>query len=498
MFARFRFLVPALLVLSAPVAGALIQEVPQTSSAARAAWGFGRSDLAPHPRVRFGVLPNGMRYALMKNNDPAGSVSVRLHVGAGSTAEGAREQGYMHLVEHMIFHGSTNIPEGALPMMLSHAGLRRWTDFHAFTSFDETLFNLDLAKSDAHARRTALALMREISGRLLFGSKGVEGAKRMVREEIAARDKLQDRIMAAQNTFFFPGSAIAGSSVASTEASVKRAKGKVLQRLYQTHYTPQRTTLIMVGGFDPQAAEAEVAATFSDWSAGNSEVPAERVTHRVQRQEAAFKLFVHPDAETGITLAVAEPAGGGDAAKQRDSQFLEQLGTQMFNRRLARIAGAPDAAFLNPDSTIYDHFSAGRLARLDLGASNRDWRRALAAGEAELQRAIDEGFSQVEFGEQLELTRQSLAKLSAPRTNKALADALADAVGRDLVFTQPGNGSATQAYLKRVQLVDVNAAFKAAWSSSRRLVFVTHNRSFAEPEATIAEALASADHSPGL
>jgi len=404
----------------------------------------------------------------------------------------------MHLVEHMIFHGSTNIPEGALPMMLSHAGLKRWTDFHAFTSFNETLFNLDLAKSDAHARRTALTVMREISGRLLFGAKAVEGAKRMVREEIAARDALQDRIMAAQNTFFFPNSAIASSSVASTEASVKRAKGKVLQRLYETYYTPQRTTLIMVGDFDPEAAEAEIAATFSEWLPGKPEVPAGAAPSTRQRQEGAFKLFEDPGADTSITLAVAKGAGDGVVAKERDAQFLEQLGTQMFNRRLAKIAGAPNAAFLKPDAAIYDHFSAGRLARLDFGAPNGDWRRAVIRGEAELQRAVDQGFTQAELDEQLALTRQSLARLSAPRTNQALADAIADAVGRTLVFTEPGDGSAIEAYLGRVQLSDINEAFRAAWSSSRRLVFVTHNRSFATPEATIAEALADATYSPGL
>jgi zinc protease len=118
----------------------------------RAAWGFDRSDLAPHPGVRFGVLANGMRYAVMRSTAPAGSLSVRFHLDVGARDESPREIGFAHLIEHMIFHGTEAIPEGALPMMLSSRGLRRWSDFNAFTSHDETVYRLDLGRADAGAR----------------------------------------------------------------------------------------------------------------------------------------------------------------------------------------------------------------------------------------------------------------------------------------------------------------------------------------------------------
>ena len=97
-----------LILLRAPAAAQQPDEV-------RAAWGFDRTDLVPHPAVRFGVLPNGMRYALMPNKVPAGALSVRLRIGAGSLAEGEREEGHMHLIEHLIFEGSKNLPQVALP-----------------------------------------------------------------------------------------------------------------------------------------------------------------------------------------------------------------------------------------------------------------------------------------------------------------------------------------------------------------------------------------------
>lgn len=482
-------MVSALLAVAIPA-----QVQAQISNDARSAWGFDNSDLTPHPGVRFGVLENGMRYALMRNDAATGAFSVRLRIGAGSTVEAQGEHGFMHLVEHMIFHGSKNLPEGALPLMLSRDGLKRWSDFNAYTSFDETVYRLDLFKSDRRARETALTLMREIATNLSFERGAVEGAKEMVRAEIRERDNVQDRMVAAQNAFFFPGSDIARGSVASTEASVGRAKGEALQRLYRLHYAPQRATLVIAGDFDPEVVEAEIAARFSDWARGPS--LAERPPPALVRQRGVqTRLFVDPKVATTVTIALAEPLGGADAAGRRDAQYLEHLASEMLNRRLARIGAQPGAPFVSANSAIYDHFSTGRLTRVEVAARDGDWRWALQAGWMELRRAVEQGFSQTELEGQLAASQHALGRDAAPRSASAFADAIIDAVGRGIVFTEPSDGSATQAYLARVRLEDVNAAFKRAWASPDRLIFVSHNRQI--PGSDITAALAGTDYSPG-
>src|SRR5438128_10301032 len=50
-------------------------------------WPQAHSDLAADPNVRFGALPNGMRYAIMHNATPPGQASLRLRIGAGSMME---------------------------------------------------------------------------------------------------------------------------------------------------------------------------------------------------------------------------------------------------------------------------------------------------------------------------------------------------------------------------------------------------------------------------
>ena len=318
-----------------------------------------------------------MRYAVMRNPAPKGGLSVRLRLDGGSSVEGDRELGFMHLLEHMIFHGSANLPEGSLPLMLGHQGLKRWSDFNAFTSFDETVYRLDLAKADARARETALVLIREIAGNLRFGGPAVQSARQRVREEIRARDAVQDRLAAAQNAFFAPGTPIARGNVAGTERSVARANGEALRRLYERYYTPRRATLVMVGDFDPVAVEAEIGARFSDWRAKTGEEPKRQppvVRHSAGTQA---RLLIDPKAPTTVTVATARPLGGADASSGRDSYFLQHLGSEMLTRRLARIAARPGAPFSGGDSAIYDHFATVRLARIEVSAKDGDWRGAL-------------------------------------------------------------------------------------------------------------------------
>jgi zinc protease len=464
------------------------QQAAPLSPAARAAWGFDASDLTPHPGVRFGVLPNGMRYAIMRNAAPANGLSVRLRFDAGAMDEEEGEQGYLHLLEHRIFHGSENIPAGALPLMLAHRGMERLTDFNAVTSYDETVYRLDLSKADHNARAAALMLMREISSRLSFTRRSVAAAKKDVQTEIDGRDAVRDRIMAAQNAFFLPGSPLARGPVIGSKASIRRASPEKLRRLYQHFYSPRHATLAIVGDFDPALAEAEIEARFSDWQPqGAEDRPSRRLFSLPSQRHSRAYLFADPKAPTGIAIASVYPLGGAsDKAPLRDAQFLERIGNEMMNRRLAKTAAGSDAPFASASAASHAHFSAALLRSIDV-AAQADWRRALVAVAAALRTALDEGFLQSELDEQLALTREALLRTAAPPINAALADGIMDAVGRQLVFTQAADTASTAAYLARVTLSDVNTAFRAAWADAGQLIFVTHSRRFPAAEAAIAE-----------
>ena len=463
----------------------------QSAADAARAWGFDRSDLAPHPDVRFGVLPNGMRYALMQGAAPVGGLSARLRIGTGAAVETSRERGFMHLIEHLIFQGSANLPPIALPLMLRREGLARAADFRAETGWNETTYSLDLPRSDARARATALTVMREVASGLAFERRLVDPARAAVLAELREQDTTRERLLAAQDTFFFPGSPVARGRVGGDPKRVARATGPGLRRLYRRHYVPANATLVLAGDLDPQEAEREVAARFGDWRPGSPDpAGAAPLPPPARAVGLRARVFLDPEAETAVTLASVEPLAP-DAGARRDAAFLEYLGAEMLGRRLTR-RNRPAGDF----AAAYDRPNAGRIARVDVAATTRDWRRALGIAASELARALTQGFPQAELDAYLEATRARTPAAAGPRTTRALADAIVDAANRGLVFTRPPDATAEAVAAPQVRAEAVDAAFRRLWSNPTRSIFVSHDRPIPGGEAAVAAAWRDAAPAP--
>jgi len=164
-----------------------------------------QADLPPDPRLRFGTLPNGMRYVVMKNATPPGQTSLRLRIGAGSLMEEEDQRGLAHFIEHMAFNGTTNVPEGEMVKILERAGLAFGPDTNASTGFDETVYELDLPKSDAGAIDTGLMLLREATGAMLLEAEAIDRERGVVLSEERARGTPAYRVLEARYHFFLEG-----------------------------------------------------------------------------------------------------------------------------------------------------------------------------------------------------------------------------------------------------------------------------------------------------
>ena len=96
------------------------------------------------PAIRAGTLPNGLKYYIRRNGRPEKRVSLRLAVKSGSLEEADDQQGLAHLIEHMAFNGSAHFKPGELVSYVERLGARLGPHVNAYTSFDETVYMLDL------------------------------------------------------------------------------------------------------------------------------------------------------------------------------------------------------------------------------------------------------------------------------------------------------------------------------------------------------------------
>src|SRR2546423_3046296 len=157
-----RYFVPGIFAVA--VATAL--QTPIAAAAEAPLWPQAKSDIPADPAVVFGALPNGIRYAIIKNTTPRDEVSIRLRIGAGSLMESDAQQGLAHFLEHMAFRGSTHVPESNVWEALQKLGMRVGADANAATGQTETIYQFDLPHTDDATVDQGLLLTRDIASEL--------------------------------------------------------------------------------------------------------------------------------------------------------------------------------------------------------------------------------------------------------------------------------------------------------------------------------------------
>lgn len=151
-------------------------------------WAQAASDVPVDASVRFGVLSNGMQYAIMRNATPPGQASFRLRIDAGSLMENEDQLGLAHFTEHMAFNGTTNIPENDLLRILERLGLAFGADTNASTGFDQTIYMLELPRTNDETVDTSLRIMREQVSEALMAADAVDAERNVIEGEERLRN----------------------------------------------------------------------------------------------------------------------------------------------------------------------------------------------------------------------------------------------------------------------------------------------------------------------
>jgi zinc protease len=442
--------------------------------AAAPVWPQAHSDLEPDPGVIFGVLPNGMRYAIMRNTTPAGQTSLRLRVGSGSLEESDEEQGLAHVLEHMAFRGSTHVPAGQMIPILQRKGLAFGPDTNAFTDWSQTVYMLDLPRSDPDTLETGLMLMRETAGNLTLDPKLLATEKGVVLSEERLRDTPDYRAEKAQIKLFLDDQLAARRFPIGKVDVVKSATADLIRKFYEANYRPERTTLMAVGDFDPAEMERRIKALFFDWRPVGPPVK-DPDLGRVEKRGTVVKLVEQPGASTRAVIAWARPydASPDTFAKER-RENIESLGLAVLNRRLSDLARGEDPPFLGAGASFQNLFHSAKIAVVEAVSPPADWRRSLTAEELQVRRLVAQGVSRAELDREIADTRAGLVNAVAgasTRPTPALASSLVETVDTDQVFTSPASDLAVfESAVKGLTVEQVDAAVRAIFAGAGPLV----------------------------
>jgi zinc protease len=319
------------------------------------------------PAVRTGQLANGLRYYVRQNARPASRVSMRLAVNVGSIHEDDDQRGLAHFLEHMAFNGTTNFKPGELVTFLESIGARFGPHVNASTSFDETIYMLDVpTDKPGYVDRGLLALHDFAAGMSLLPQE-IDKERGVVIEEWRGRLGAGSRLTDKQLPVLFSKSRYADRLPIGTPEILKSFPRQRLLDFYKRWYRPDQMAVVVVGDLDAAAAVTLVEQRFGSIPAATT--PLERVDRSVPpHKETLYSVASDPEAQGwSVALAHKKPVEEQRTVGDYRRALVRQLVSAMLNLRLRELARKPNAPFLSAEA---GGASLGRSLELyELGAS---------------------------------------------------------------------------------------------------------------------------------
>ncbi|MBK9705538.1 MAG: insulinase family protein [Acidobacteria bacterium] len=126
------------------------------------------------PQITMGKFANGLRYYIRANKKPEKRAELRLVIKAGSILEDDDQQGLAHFVEHMAFNGTQHFPKNELFAFIESLGMRFGADLNAYTSFNETVYMLQVPTDKPELMDRGLLVLEDWAHNLTFDNAEIE------------------------------------------------------------------------------------------------------------------------------------------------------------------------------------------------------------------------------------------------------------------------------------------------------------------------------------
>ncbi|MBB06877.1 MAG: peptidase M16 [Roseibacillus sp.] len=443
-------------------------------------WPQEDSDIAVDPKVEFGTLKNGMRFAILRNAEPPGRVSLRLHVAAGSLNEADDQRGLAHFLEHMLFNGSRNFPdvENLLGQM-QRLGIAFGSHANAYTSFDETVYMLDLPNIEEETLKLGFDVMRDFGDGALLSSEEIEKERGVILSEKRSRDSVEMRLMEQQFGFLLPDSLITHRFPIGTEKVIKEAKRDRFTSFYEDYYTPAKMTFIVVGDIDPLVYKKRIIETFS--SMKNPDQPGTAPEMGTIPKGFKFQAAVFSDKEVksdDLALGFVQAyQPTPDRVSNRIKRYPLRVANSIIGRRFDILAKKEGSPISSGSAGRFEWFNAIEFGSIDVTAVEGQWEAAVPVMEQELRRALQYGFTSTELDEtKAEIINQAeqAVQRADTRQSSSLAMGLVNSINSNRVFTSPAESlRITKMAVEALTLEKCHEALKSFWKDRDLTITLT-------------------------
>src|ERR1700730_10487629 len=495
---RLTFLISAIAVAASfagaqqPAVTTIVQDAPLSQT------------VPVDPLITVGTLPNGLRYYIRANRQPQARAELRLVVNAGSVLEDEDQRGLAHFVEHMSFNGTLHFPKQDVAGFMQSLGMRFGAHVNAHTSFDETVYELQVPTNNPAVIDRSLLVLEDWAHNVSFDPVEIDRERGVILEEWRLGLGADERIQDAQFPLLLRGSRYADRLPIGKPETIQNVNHERLKQFYLDWYRPDLMAVVAVGDFDKPTIEAEIKSHFGSIPpAASSAKP--RPAYAVPDQPGtSYSVITDPEA-TATHIGVYNKRAARDQSTlgADRQQMVEQLFSGTLTARLDEIAHRPDAPFLGAEANRGLFVRTEETTTLDAIVAEAGVERGLSSLFTEIDRVARFGFTATELNRQ-RLNLQQFLEKAVVEKDKSPSGPLANEFVRNFIQGEPIPGivyeyGLNQRFLPQITLAEINGLAREWIPDRNRLVVVSapeKDRPTLPGEAKLAAVISAASGGP--
>jgi zinc protease len=429
------------------------------------------------PAVTTGKLSNGLTYYIRQNHKPEDRAEFRLIVKVGSVLEDDSQRGLAHFIEHMAFNGTKNFRKQELVNFLESIGMRFGADLNAYTSFDETVYQLQVPTDSTSVLEKSLQILEDWAHNVSFEDEEIDKERGVVIEEWRGGRGAESRIRDKQFPIIFNNSRYAERLPIGLKEVLDTFQHETLRRFYRDWYRPELMAVVAVGDFDKSKIEKLIREKFSRIPAVKKPRIREQFTVPEHKQPL-FAIATDPEAtRAGVTVYYKRPAQSKVTGNDYRRTLVNQIYTSMLSQRLYELTQQTDPPFQ------FGYASSSSLVPTTdayvLGAAVDDQKilTGLEALLTEAARARQHGFTQSEL-DRIKVEFMRSYEQAFDERGKTESYSYAQEYARNFLEGEPAPGIAVEYELVKnvlpgITLEEINGLSNQLMPLSNRVIAVT-------------------------
>ena len=300
------------------------------------------------PKVRVGHLDNGLTYYIRHNEEPKNQAFFYIAQKVGSIQEEESQRGLAHFLEHMCFNGTTHFPDSSLIEYLEGIGVKFGAQLNAYTSVEETVYNIDNVPAREGAIDSCLLILHDWSHDLTLDGKEIDKERGVIHGEWRMRNTGFTRILVKHLEELMSDSRYGRRFPIGLMEVVDECPYDTLRAYYHKWYRPDLQGIIVVGDIDVDQIEGKIKNLFGPITV--QQPVAKRVDYSVpDNAEAIVVADSDPEVTSQVVMISMKHEAIPDSIRNTMPIYVAEniigTATSVLNQRLHELSLKADCPF---------------------------------------------------------------------------------------------------------------------------------------------------------